>query len=547
MAEHDGEDAGEDSWLQSSMSVPSRHGCSRRDRKQVGEGDSNVLWCSSENPSAGSDTAGSLTHDVDAVQYEPVPLKLAVGEGDGCAKLLWNSENKVAIGLHEEPDERSVQESSQTENRYSPGRLDVFHESNRMKTTLALSPCFHVFDSRLSTEEKSQQGKNGNASNTKAQHTQVSGCTEHSLTHVCTEVGENQLLGGSVEKSPCPTTQVLPFADSNRSGGRPGAEESIEESTGTAHPNENTDKVGGSSGASASQTRPFKQGHSQDFQITLSAVSQLSEDGGDGALSPGALSSTDTPSTPSPTRMSAPSLSTDYETDSSGCSESSTESSVSSSDNCPDQSASRVNSARVFHQRAHCSTAVCREKGRSSKGWPLKKRTPKYGLKTDAVDAVIGLRRSNYTRIKQQSCSSQTSGDRRKGSHVVRDTCTFPFSWKNELTIDDLPCVLLVHIFSFLPVATRVGRVGLVCRKWQSAVLDPALWRRLDLRNLPRLKDDILLQLASLSDRVSTLILSDGRSTLLTDQGVSTVLHQCHYLTKVKFNRSVSVCLCLCL
>ena len=240
-------------------------------------------------------------------------------------------------------------------------------------------------------------------------------------------------------------------------------------------------------------------------------------------------------------------LSTDYEyeyeTDTSGCSESSSDATTSSSDSCNDQSVPNVSSARMSPQKQlQCSAPFDNDSNlkRLGKSRKTKKKAPSYGLKTDAVNALLGLRRSaGYPKTKQSLYTSQSREDRSRLLARVGEggTDTAAAASKLLITINDLPCVLLVHILSFLPVATRIGRVSLVCKRWQSAVLDPCLWRRLDLRNLPRLKDAALLQLASLSDRVYTLILSDGRSTLLTDHGVSKVLQQCSHLRKVKFNR----------
>ena len=240
-------------------------------------------------------------------------------------------------------------------------------------------------------------------------------------------------------------------------------------------------------------------------------------------------------------------LSTDYEyeyeTDTSGCSESSSDATTSSSDSCNDQSMPSVSCARIppqkqlQHSAPFDSDSNLKRLGKSRK---TKKKAPSYGLKTDAVNALLGLRRSaGYPKTKQSLYTSQSREDRSRLLARVGEGGTDAAAAASKLliTINDLPCVLLVHILSFLPVATRIGRVSLVCKRWQSAVLDPCLWRRLDLRNLPRLKDAVLLQLASLSDRVYTLILSDGRSTLLTDHGVSKVLQQCSHLKKVKFNR----------
>ena len=240
-------------------------------------------------------------------------------------------------------------------------------------------------------------------------------------------------------------------------------------------------------------------------------------------------------------------LSTDYEyeyeTDTSGCSESSSDATTSSSDSCNDQSVPNVSSARMSPQKQlQCSAPFDNDSNlkRLGKSRKTKKKAPSYGLKTDAVNALLGLRRSaGYPKTKQSLYMSQSREDRSRLLARVGEGGTDAAAAASKLliTINDLPCVLLVHILSFLPVATRIGRVSLVCKRWQSAVLDPCLWRRLDLRNLPRLKDAVLLQLASLSDRVYTLILSDGRSTLLTDHGVSKVLQQCSHLKKVKFNR----------
>ena len=240
-------------------------------------------------------------------------------------------------------------------------------------------------------------------------------------------------------------------------------------------------------------------------------------------------------------------LSTDYEyeyeTDTSGCSESSSDATTSSSDSCNDQSVPNVSSARMSPQKQlQCSAPFDNDSNlkRLGKSRKTKKKAPSYGLKTDAVNALLGLRRSaGYPKTKQSLYTSQSREDRSRLLARVGEGGTDAAAAASKLliTINDLPCVLLVHILSFLPVATRIGRVSLVCKRWQSAVLDPCLWRRLDLRNLPRLKDAALLQLASLSDRVYTLILSDGRSTLLTDHGVSKVLQQCSHLRKVKFNR----------
>ena len=240
-------------------------------------------------------------------------------------------------------------------------------------------------------------------------------------------------------------------------------------------------------------------------------------------------------------------LSTDYEyeyeTDTSGCSESSSDATTSSSDSCNDQSVPNVSSARMSPQKQlQCSAPFDNDSNlkRLGKSRKTKKKAPSYGLKTDAVNALLGLRRSaGYPKTKQSLYTSQSREDRSRLLARVGEGGTDAAAAASKLliTINDLPCVLLVHILSFLPVAARIGRVSLVCKRWQSAVLDPCLWRRLDLRNLPRLKDAALLQLASLSDRVYTLILSDGRSTLLTDHGVSKVLQQCSHLRKVKFNR----------
>lgn len=276
------------------------------------------------------------------------------------------------------------------------------------------------------------------------------------------------------------------------------------------------------------------------------------QDFGAGALTSSTECGTDVPSV-NDMGSSVPTLSTDceyeksalklstdyeYETDTSGCSDSSSDATASSSDSCTDQSVPSVSSARISSQKQLCSTPLDSNLKRLGKSRKLKKKAPSYGLKTDAVNALLGLRRSGYTKVKHQLYTSESNDRRSKmftrssegGNNDIASASKFT-------TIDDLPCVLLVHILSFLPTATRIGRVSQVCKKWQAAVLDPSLWRRLDMRNLPRLKDAVLLQLASLSDRVYTLILSDGRSTLLTDLGVSKVLEQCPHLKKVKFNR----------
>ncbi|KAK7096258.1 hypothetical protein V1264_005574 [Littorina saxatilis] len=286
-----------------------------------------------------------------------------------------------------------------------------------------------------------------------------------------------------------------------------------------------------------------KLGAGSSFSINLSASSSsssstdTSNSHGSGAGAPSSTSSADcgtnaTHQEPSLTSVLAPS--TAYEMDTSGCSESSSES-ASSSDDWANQSSARVNSARINPPRIPASSQGHGKARREGKGRNLKKKTPSYGLKTDAVDALLGLKRSEKMKIKQLPGRHRT---KKYSSFSGADKANQLFHVGKEfITIDDLPLILLVHIFSFLPIATRVSRVSLVCKKWQVAVLDPSLWRRLDLRNLPRLKDGMLLKLASLSDRVSALILSDGLSTLLTDDGVVKALQQCPHLKKVKFNR----------
>lgn len=103
--------------------------------------------------------------------------------------------------------------------------------------------------------------------------------------------------------------------------------------------------------------------------------------------------------------------------------------------------------------------------------------------------------------------------------------------------IYDLPDSILLNIFLWLPLAIRLGVLCRVCKKWQAVVGDPSLWRQLDLRGLPRLKDSALVQLTSLSDRVYSLDMSDGKSTLVTDVGIQKVLKQCPFLKTVKMSR----------
>ncbi len=57
-----------------------------------------------------------------------------------------------------------------------------------------------------------------------------------------------------------------------------------------------------------------------------------------------------------------------------------------------------------------------------------------------------------------------------------------------------LPLPLVLHIFSLLPVDTRL-RCAEVCRGWRSVLLERSLWTRLDLSEAPGVRGAALAAL----------------------------------------------------
>ncbi|KAL3277002.1 hypothetical protein HHI36_012364 [Cryptolaemus montrouzieri] len=83
----------------------------------------------------------------------------------------------------------------------------------------------------------------------------------------------------------------------------------------------------------------------------------------------------------------------------------------------------------------------------------------------------------------------------------VRSSCYF----------DDLPPEIIVHIFSFIPIAELSKNICLVCKKWKKMLATPSLWKTIEAdREVPTkilskwVRDSPLLQQIHLSNRNDT-------------------------------------------
>ena len=98
-----------------------------------------------------------------------------------------------------------------------------------------------------------------------------------------------------------------------------------------------------------------------------------------------------------------------------------------------------------------------------------------------------------------------------------------------DCQINSLPQMVMTRIFSSLPLFDLLTRACLVCRYWRNLAYDPVLWRNINLRDQPKVKDSCLLGLVILSRNISSLDLTDSRC--ITSEGVMEVLKNCRSLT----------------
>ena len=102
-------------------------------------------------------------------------------------------------------------------------------------------------------------------------------------------------------------------------------------------------------------------------------------------------------------------------------------------------------------------------------------------------------------------------------------------------SLQDLPDIILVKIFSCLTLHQLLNRASLVCRKWHSLCMDSDLWRDVNVQGQMKVDDDILTRITSYSKNVSKLNITD--SILITNQGADSVLKRCPNLQSLKLVR----------
>ncbi|XP_050396339.1 F-box/LRR-repeat protein 17 [Patella vulgata] len=101
-----------------------------------------------------------------------------------------------------------------------------------------------------------------------------------------------------------------------------------------------------------------------------------------------------------------------------------------------------------------------------------------------------------------------------------------------------LPIPVLVHVFSYLPLYDLLCRASRVCRYWYTSVMDPALWRYVNLQEQKRLTDDIFLKLTGISDNILGINLSSSGGHLQSSPDtVTTCLQRSPNLRELKLSR----------
>lgn len=101
--------------------------------------------------------------------------------------------------------------------------------------------------------------------------------------------------------------------------------------------------------------------------------------------------------------------------------------------------------------------------------------------------------------------------------------------------INNLPSNILIQIFKSLSMYELLCQASLVCKMWHTLCRDPDLWRTVDLSHQHKAQDNVLSQLTSFSDRVTSINLEDTK--LLTTYGISLVCVKCKHLQKLKLTR----------
>lgn len=104
-----------------------------------------------------------------------------------------------------------------------------------------------------------------------------------------------------------------------------------------------------------------------------------------------------------------------------------------------------------------------------------------------------------------------------------------------RLHINELPQLVLLHIFCQLPLTDRLLRVALVCRYWRQLTHDPDLWRQIDFRGRMKVNDDVLARVVRFSRRVISVDLTDCKN--VTDAGVENMLSVCKNIQKLSIVR----------
>lgn len=130
--------------------------------------------------------------------------------------------------------------------------------------------------------------------------------------------------------------------------------------------------------------------------------------------------------------------------------------------------------------------------------------------------------------------ASTSSSVHKKHSSLNRETCSVNYL-ACAGNINDLPHSVLLKIFGYLTMKELLQTAMLVCKCWHCLTHDPDLWRSVSLKGFPRVNDEIVKYLTSLSDNMAAVDLTDANMT--TADGIIDMLQRCTRLKNLKLVR----------
>ena len=103
-----------------------------------------------------------------------------------------------------------------------------------------------------------------------------------------------------------------------------------------------------------------------------------------------------------------------------------------------------------------------------------------------------------------------------------------------DLNINEIPELVLLSIFSYLPLHDLLHRAALVCTYWYDVTCDSSLWHKSKFEVEKNLDDEILPRLLSRSENVKSLELISCPA--VTDNGLISVMDQCPTIRKLNIS-----------